>query len=141
MNLQTFFLLQRHYNNCWTQWFVWLIVYIMTLNPSIGSRNISMFREYLICSVTLLFEPFETTTKIKSMVISKILELKWKNGFLHLWSITYSLYLNWRWCDRFVPNQSQTRLVNKNLILAKHMLGCKRKTNMNQDTTVSLRFM
>lgn len=37
---------------------------------------ISMFREYLICSVTLLFEPFETTTKIKSMVISKILELK-----------------------------------------------------------------
>lgn len=44
--------------------------------------------------------------------------------------ITYSLYLNWHWCDRFVPNQSQTRLVNKNLILAKHMLGCKRKTNM-----------
>lgn len=27
-------------------------------------------------SVTLLFEPFETTTKIKPMVISKILELK-----------------------------------------------------------------
>lgn len=46
------------------------------IERSIGSRNISMFREYLICSLTLLFEPFETTTKIKSMVISKILELK-----------------------------------------------------------------
>lgn len=134
MNLQTFFLLQRHYNNCWTQWFVWLIVYIMTLNPSIGSRNISMFREYSICSVTLLFEPFETTTKNQVHGYLKNFRIEMKEWVSSL-MIRYSLYLNWHWCDRFVPNQSQTRLVNKNLILAKHMLGCKRKTNMNQDTT------
>lgn len=137
MNLQTFFLLQRHYNNCWTQWFVWLIVYIMTLNPSIGSRNISMFREYLICSVTLLFWN-NNKNQVHGYLQNFRIEMKeWVSSLM----ITYSLYLNWHWCDRFVPNQSQTRLVNKNLILAKHMLGCKRKTNMNQDTTVSLRFM
>lgn len=52
---------------------------------SIGLRNISMFREYLICFVILLFEFFEIIIKIKFMVIFKILELKWKNGFFYLW--------------------------------------------------------
>lgn len=46
------------------------------LNLSIGLRNISMFREYLICFVMLLFEFFEIIIKIKFMVIFKILELK-----------------------------------------------------------------
>lgn len=135
MNLQTFFLLQRHYNNCWTQWFVWLIVYIMTLNP----RYQHVQRIFnLFCNVTVWTFWNNNKNQVHGYLQNFRIEMKeWVSSLM----ITYSLYLNWHWCDRFVPNQSQTRLVNKNLILAKHMLGCKRKTNMNQDTTLSLRFM
>lgn len=140
MNLQTFFLLQRHYNNCWTQWFVWLIVYLNDIEPKYWIKEYQHVQRIfnLFCNITVWTFWNNNKNQVHGYLQNFRIEMKeWVSSLM----ITYSLYLNWHWCDRFVPNQSQTRLVNKNLILAKHMLGCKRKTNMNQDTTVSLRFM
>lgn len=79
----------------------------------------------LFCNVTVWTFWNNNKNQVHGYLQNFRIEMKeWVSSLM----ITYSLYLNWHWCDRFVPNQSQTRLVNKNLILAKHMLGCKRKT-------------
>lgn len=79
----------------------------------------------LFCNVTVWTFWNNNKNQVHGYLQNFRIEMKeWVSSLM----ITYSLYLNWHWCDRFVPNQSQTRLVNKNLILVKHMLGCKRKT-------------